>query len=82
MGVQPGLSMLGGIGFTVSLLIGELAFGADDPRAEFVKVGVLAGSLLSALAASLVLGVRNRAYRRRAETGVHPDDDAPSKSAH
>lgn len=59
------VALLGGIGFTVSLLIGELAF--DDPaRAEVVKIGVLAGSLLAALIAGVLLRSRNRAYRRLA----------------
>ena len=59
-----GLALLGGIGFTVSLLIGELAFGAGSVRDEHVKIGVLAGSLLSALLATIVLRIRNRHYRR------------------
>jgi NhaA family Na+:H+ antiporter len=59
-----GLAVLGGIGFTVSLLIGELAFGAGSVRDEHVKVGVLTGTLLAALLASVLLRVRNRRYRR------------------
>jgi NhaA family Na+:H+ antiporter len=62
-----GLAMLAGIGFTVSLLIGELAYGAESVRDEHVKVGVLAGSLASSLLAALLLGSRNRAYRRLCE---------------
>ena len=58
-----GLSVLAGIGFTVSLLIGELAFGAGTPQDEHVKVGVLVGSLLAALIASVILRLRNRTYR-------------------
>ncbi len=58
-----GVALLAGIGFTVSLLIGELAFGAGL-AAERVKVGVLAGSLTSAAVASVVLRLRNRTYRR------------------
>jgi NhaA family Na+:H+ antiporter len=61
-----GLSLLGGIGFTVSLLISELAYGAGSPRDEYGKVGVLAGSLLAAVLAAVVLRLRNRAYRRAA----------------
>lgn len=41
-----GLAMLAGIGFTVSLLIGELAFGAGAVRDEHAKIGVLTGSLI------------------------------------
>jgi len=62
-----GLSMLAGIGFTVSLLIGELAFGAGSERNDDVKVAVLAGSVLAALLAAVVLGLRGRVYRRMAE---------------
>src|SRR4051794_13767564 len=43
-----GLAVLGGIGFTVSLLIGELAFGADTPQDDHVKGGVLVGALAAA----------------------------------
>ena len=59
-----GLAVLAGIGFTVSLLIGELAYGAGSARDEHVKVGVLVGSLLAALTAALILRLRNRTYRR------------------
>ncbi|TQM09087.1 sodium/proton antiporter (NhaA family) [Pseudonocardia kunmingensis] len=59
-----GLALLAGIGFTVSLLIGELAFGAGSERDEHVKIGVLTGSLLAALLATVVLRSRNRHYRR------------------
>ncbi len=56
-----GLSLLAGIGFTVALLIGELAFGAGSERGAAVKVGVLAGSVLAALLATVVLRIRNTA---------------------
>jgi NhaA family Na+:H+ antiporter len=59
-----GLALLAGIGFTVALLIGELAFGTGTERDDHVKVGVLTGSLVAALLASIVLGARNHAYRR------------------
>jgi NhaA family Na+:H+ antiporter len=59
-----GLAVLGGIGFTVSLLIGELAFGADTPQDDHVKVGVLVGTLAAAVVAAVVLRLRNRRYRR------------------
>jgi Na+:H+ antiporter, NhaA family len=58
-----GLSLLGGIGFTVSLLIGELAFGAGSVRGEHVKVGVLVGTLTAAVLAAVLLRLRNRRYR-------------------
>ncbi len=59
-----GLSMLGGVGFTVSLLIAELAFGLGSEADERAKVGVLVGSVLAAMAATVVLRARNRVYRR------------------
>ncbi|WP_300680872.1 Na+/H+ antiporter NhaA [Nocardioides sp.] len=62
-----GMAILGGIGFTVSLLIGELAYGPASLRDEHVKVGVLAGSVLAAALASVVLRYRNRVYRRIAD---------------
>jgi Na+:H+ antiporter, NhaA family len=58
-----GLSMLAGVGFTVSLLIGELAFERSAEH-DHVVVAVLVGSLLAALMAAVVLRARNRAYRR------------------
>ena len=53
-----GLSVVGGIGFTVSLFIASLAF--DDPALnELAKVGILAGSLLAGLlGAALLLRAR------------------------
>jgi Na+:H+ antiporter, NhaA family len=59
-----GVSLLAGIGFTVSLLIGELAFGYGTPAADDVKIGVLVGSVVAGVLASLVLFSRNAAYRR------------------
>jgi Na+:H+ antiporter, NhaA family len=60
----------------VSLLIGDLAYGAGAIAADHVKVAVLCGSLLSAVLASVVLTVRNRAYRRiTAREQVDDDGD-------
>jgi NhaA family Na+:H+ antiporter len=50
-----GLALLAGIGFTVSLLIGELAFGTGSAADDHVKIGVLSASLLAALLATIVL---------------------------
>ncbi|MFI6348035.1 Na+/H+ antiporter NhaA [Streptomyces sp. NPDC050560] len=58
-----GLSLLAGIGFTVSLLIGELAFTPGTAHAEHTKIAILLGSTVSALLAALVLRRRNRVYR-------------------
>ena len=62
-----GVALLGGIGFTVSLLIGELAYGTGSVRDAHVKVGVLTGSLLAAALATVVLRRRERAYRIAAD---------------
>ncbi len=58
-----GVSLLAGVGFTVSLLIGDLAYGFASSRNDVVKVAVLAGSLLAAFLAAIVLRLRNRHYR-------------------
>ena len=67
-----GLAVLGGVGFTVSLLIGELAYGTGSVRDDHVKIGVLAGSVLAALLAGVVLGTRNRTYRTQARDAGSP----------
>jgi Na+:H+ antiporter, NhaA family len=59
-----GLALLTGIGFTVSLLIGELAFGAGTAAGNDVKIGVLLGSLCAAALSAVVLRVRNSHYQR------------------
>ncbi len=69
-----GVALLAGIGFTVSLLIGELAFGIGSVRDEDVKAGILAGSLIAAILGSAVLLTRNRHYRRIQEEETRDTD--------
>jgi NhaA family Na+:H+ antiporter len=74
-----GLSLLGGMGFTVSLLITELAFGAGSASYDHAKVGILGGTLLAAVLAAVLLRLRNRRYRRIAaeETADLDHDGVP-----
>jgi Na+:H+ antiporter, NhaA family len=58
-----GVSLLGGIGFTMSLFVGLLAFPASPELQDAVKVGVLAGSVASALVGLLVLRCAPRKRR-------------------
>ena len=61
-----GVAMLCGVGFTVSLLVSDLAFA--DPRRGSAKAAVLFGSVLAAVLAAAVLRRRNRRHRRIAGT--------------
>jgi len=55
-----GLSVLCGIGFTMSLFIGFLAFPTHPEMVNAVKLGVFAGSVLSALLGFIVLWLAGR----------------------
>lgn len=69
-----GVSLLAGIGFTVSLLVAELSFGHGTLQDDHAKVGILAASLLAAILAAVVLRTRNRQYRE-AEDREKVDSD-------
>ncbi len=64
-----GVAMLAGIGFTMSLFIGTLAF-PDPSYSDGVRLGVLSGSLLSALGGYLVLRLA------ASEVGVEAEEEA------
>jgi NhaA family Na+:H+ antiporter len=59
-----GVGMLGGIGFTMSLFVANLAFG-ENPTLETAKVGILAASVVSGIAGVIVLRKRNDALPGR-----------------
>jgi NhaA family Na+:H+ antiporter len=87
---MAGIAMLAGIGFTMSLFVGNLAFGTGD-LATPVRFGVLGGSFVSALLGLAVLGwcCRNLAPQTRTdlsaeeelaeERGVFEHIDPPTK---
>ena len=50
-----GVSVLTGIGFTMSLFVGNLAFAENIQHIDGVKIGVLAGSMLSTLFGYFIL---------------------------
>ena len=56
-----GVAVLGGVGFTVSLLVSDLAF--TGIKADDSKAAVLLASLVAGLGAALILGRRNRHHQ-------------------
>ncbi|MCP2637802.1 Na+/H+ antiporter NhaA [Microbacterium sp. HD4P20] len=71
-GMAPHLSFLdllaagalGGIGFTVSLLLSELAFAGAPLIRDEATLGVLGGSAISIVLAAILVAMRARHYRR------------------
>ena len=55
-----GVSILTGIGFTMSLFVGNLAFANDIQYMDGVKIGVLSGSLLSTVFGYLLLLISSK----------------------
>ena len=50
-----GVSLLAGVGFTMSIFIANLAFGDTPALLDSAKVGILSGSLLAGLTGYLLL---------------------------
>ncbi|GAA3394007.1 Na+/H+ antiporter NhaA [Streptomyces roseoviridis] len=69
------VASLAGIGFTVSLLIGELAFAGDAALTDEVKAAVLIGSLTAAVLASVLLKLRVRKYQALVVEEERDDDE-------
>lgn len=69
-----GVSLLAGIGFTVSLLVAELSFGNGSLHDDHAKVGILTASVLAGLLAVAVLRTRNRQYRQAHEAELIDSD--------
>ncbi|WP_309102229.1 Na+/H+ antiporter NhaA [Microbacterium sp.] len=55
---------LGGIGFTVSLLLANLAFASDDSVRDQAILGVLVGSLVALALSGVIVSLRARWYRQ------------------
>ncbi|MER5891609.1 Na+/H+ antiporter NhaA [Streptomyces sp. NPDC001876] len=70
------VAALAGIGFTVSLLIGELAFAGDEDMINEVKAAVLLGSLIAAVLSGVLLKVRVRRYRALYEAEELDEDES------
>ncbi|AUH42169.1 Na+/H+ antiporter NhaA [Streptomyces sp. CMB-StM0423] len=68
------VATLAGIGFTVSLLISELAFTDDPGLAEETKAAVLTGSFIAAVLACVMLKIRDNRYKAIAEEDERDED--------
>jgi NhaA family Na+:H+ antiporter len=64
---------LGGIGFTVSLLLSELAFATEPGIRDQAILGVLAGSVVSLVVAAILVSLRAAHHRRRAAAEPAPE---------
>ena len=76
------LAVVAGVGFTVSLLIGELSFDTASPHSAHIKAAVLIGSLTSAALGGILLTWRTRVHLRRQAAGRVPDPVLVSAEDH
>ncbi|MCX4866229.1 Na+/H+ antiporter NhaA [Streptomyces sp. NBC_00257] len=68
------VASLAGIGFTVSLLIGELAFVGNEETINEIKAAVLIGSLTAAVLSGVLLKLRVRRHRELHEAEELDED--------
>jgi NhaA family Na+:H+ antiporter len=68
-----GIGVIAGIGFTVSLLIAELAFEEVAAALASAKAAILTASVIAAVLAAVVLLARGRHYRR-----IYDEEEADS----
>ena len=66
------VSMVAGVGFTVSLLIGELSFDAASPHSGHVRAAVLIGSVTAAILGGILLSWRSRVHVRLQAANQQP----------
>ncbi|MGB3732720.1 Na+/H+ antiporter NhaA [Microbacterium sp.] len=62
--------VLGGIGFTVSLLLANLAFAGEGPLRDEAILGVLGGSLIALVLSGAFVSMRARHYRTLAKSAA------------
>ncbi|MFM8819093.1 MAG: Na+/H+ antiporter NhaA [Phenylobacterium sp.] len=69
-----GCALLCGVGFTMSLFIGALAFNGEDPTAQSaVQLGVIGGSVLSAALGMAILGWSQKLRDRQGDSSAPPE---------
>lgn len=73
-----GVSIVGGIGFTVALFIAALAFAGEPGLLDQAKLGILAGSFLAGVVGAAVLRATAR-IARPAGAGDPPTGDVPAR---
>ncbi|NYI42666.1 Na+/H+ antiporter NhaA [Demequina lutea] len=66
------VAVVAGVGFTVSLLIGELSFDPTSPHSAHVKAAILIGSLTSTALGGILLTWRSRVHRRLQAANKEP----------
>jgi Na+:H+ antiporter, NhaA family len=72
------IGTLGGIGFTVSLLMSELAFGTETEFGTDGTLGVLCASIIAAGAGAILAAARSRVYVRREAHGSRSNTEKVS----